>query len=58
MRKLKTERVTGIVALSYLILLPFVAYQTYQKLQSLSKDMDEVWQQLDEYDILLSGDAK
>jgi hypothetical protein len=40
----KLERVTGVVALSYLVLIPVAGVWGYNKLKQLDADIDTVWE--------------
>jgi hypothetical protein len=46
-RKIRLEKVTGIVALSYLVLIPLGAYYAWQKIQLIDRDVTTVWNKLD-----------
>lgn len=41
--RLTLERVTGVVALSYLILIPVTSIIAYQKLRELDRDLTTLW---------------
>ena len=45
-KKLKPEKIAGIVALSYLILIPAGAGAAYLKLRSLEDSIDIMWDHL------------
>ena len=47
MPKIKPERITGVVALSYLVLIPAGAIYLYNRLQSLDKDVTDLFAQQD-----------
>lgn len=47
MRRIKTEKVSGIVALSYLVLIPAGAFLAWRKLQIIEKDVNYLWEQMD-----------
>jgi hypothetical protein len=42
-KRVTLERVTGVVALSYLILIPGAALVAYQKVKDLESDLDQLW---------------
>jgi len=44
MRRLKLEKVTGFVALSYLVLIPVGALIVWQKVQYIDQDVSELWE--------------
>lgn len=44
MSKIKPERVAGIVALSYLVLIPAGAMLVWQKLRYIDDDLTTVWE--------------
>jgi hypothetical protein len=49
MRKLiKPERVAGIVALSYLVLIPAGAYLFHRRVQMVEKNIEDLWYNLNE----------
>jgi len=41
--KIKPERIAGIVALSYLVLIPAGAFVAYRKVQILQEEVDALW---------------
>jgi hypothetical protein len=41
---IKPERVAGIVALSYLVLIPAGAYYAWGKVKNLEADVNELWE--------------
>lgn len=41
--KFRLEKVTGVVALSYLVLIPAAAVWGYQKIHAVEADLDQVW---------------
>lgn len=43
MPKLKLEKVTGAVALAYLVLIPAGAFYAWQKIRAIDSDLNEVW---------------
>lgn len=43
MPKIKPERIAGIVALSYLVLIPVAAAYAYRKIQIIDRDLRIVW---------------
>lgn len=43
MAKLKVERVAGIVALSYLVIIPVGAFLAWQRIESIDKDVNALW---------------
>lgn len=45
MSKIKPERVAGIVALSYLVLIPVGALLAYQKLRVIDQDVTTIWEE-------------
>lgn len=47
MRKLKLEKVAGIVALSYLVLIPVGGALVWMKLQTLDEDLSTIWEKLE-----------
>lgn len=47
MRKIKPEKVAGIVALSYLVLIPVGALYVYKKLQGMDEDVSTMWTHLE-----------
>lgn len=47
MRKLKVEKVSGIVALSYLVLIPAGAFYVWRKIQEIDDDVALMWEKLD-----------
>lgn len=44
MPKIKPERIAGIVALSYLVLIPAGAFLAWRKLQLIEHDVDVIWE--------------
>jgi hypothetical protein len=44
MPKVKTERIAGIVAMSYLVLIPTAAFLAYRKIQLLDQDIETLWE--------------
>lgn len=44
MPKLKLERVTGVVALCYLVLIPVAAYSAWRRLEEMDNDLTKVWE--------------
>lgn len=46
MPRLKTEKITGIVAVSYLVLIPVGGFLMWQKLQAIDEDLTAVWDQI------------
>lgn len=44
---IRLEKVSGVVALSYLVLIPATAYVAWRKIQTLDKDLTVVWDKLD-----------
>jgi hypothetical protein len=44
MPKVKPERVAGIVALSYLVLIPAGAFYAWTKVQELESDVELLWE--------------
>lgn len=47
MPKVKPERIAGIVALSYLVLIPAGAFLAYMKLQAMDEDVSTMWEHLE-----------
>jgi hypothetical protein len=47
MPKVKPEKIAGIVALSYLVLIPAAAFLAVKKFQAVDHDLEEVWEKLD-----------
>lgn len=47
MRKPKLANITGVVALSYLVLLPAGFYIVWRKTEILDKDVTAMWDKLD-----------
>lgn len=43
MPKVKPEKIAGVVALSYLVLIPVAGFVAYRKIQIMEKDIDTVW---------------
>lgn len=43
----KPERIAGIVAMSYLVLIPVGAAILYQKIRIVDRDIAEIWDQLE-----------
>lgn len=43
MRKIKLEKITGVVALAYLVLIPVGAYYAWRKIQIIDGDLTEMW---------------
>lgn len=43
MPKLKPERIAGIVALSYLVIIPAGAFWAWRKIQIIDKDVTAMW---------------
>lgn len=43
MAKLKLECVTGVVALSYLVLIPVAGILGYQKIRAMQRDVERMW---------------
>lgn len=43
MARLKLEKVTGVVALSYLVIIPLVLVIVSKKLEALDADIDVLW---------------
>lgn len=46
MSKLKLEKITGVVALSYLVLIPVGAFYAWQKIRAVDNDLTVVWDNL------------
>lgn len=46
MPKVKPEKITGIVAMSYLVLIPVGAAIFWRKLQIIDRDLTTVWDEL------------
>lgn len=44
--KFKLEKVSGLVALSYLVLIPAAAYVAHKRIQALEADADLMWDEL------------
>jgi hypothetical protein len=44
--RIKTERVAGIVALSYLVLIPVAGVYFYKKLEVIDKDLTIAWEKM------------
>jgi hypothetical protein len=52
MRKIfKPERVSGIVALSYLVLIPAAGFLAWRRVQTLEKNVEDALWQLNQIDI-------
>lgn len=47
MARVKADKVTGIVAMSYLVLIPVGAYIVWQKVKILDRDINIIWEKLD-----------
>lgn len=45
MFKIKPERVAGVVALSYLVLIPVGAFVLHRRVQILEEDTDALWRE-------------
>lgn len=43
MPKIKPEKIAGIVALTYLVLIPGAGYLGWKKILKVEKDIDEAW---------------
>lgn len=46
MPKMKSDRITGIVALSYLVLIPVAGIAAWQKIKSMDNAVAEMWEEL------------
>lgn len=46
MPKVKPEKIAGIVALSYLVLIPVGALLAYQKIHRIDQDVSAMWETL------------
>lgn len=46
LRKMKLEKIAGIVALSYLVLIPAGAFYAWKKIQVIDRDVTEMWDKL------------
>ena len=46
MLKIKPERIAGIVALSYLVLIPAGGFLAWRKIQTIDKDLTEIWNEV------------
>lgn len=44
--KITMERATGVVALSYLVLIPVSGLLVWQKIRTMDKDLTAVWEQM------------
>lgn len=44
MSKLKLEKITGVVALAYLILIPVGAFYVWKKVEAIDNDLTELWE--------------
>lgn len=44
MRRVKLEKVTGLVALSYLVIIPVGGFLLYKKLQAVDSDLTIIWE--------------
>jgi NADP-dependent 3-hydroxy acid dehydrogenase YdfG len=42
-KRIKPERIAGVVALSYLVLIPAAAFVAYRKIQIVEQDIDVLW---------------
>lgn len=42
-KHIKPERIAGVVALSYLVLIPAGAFVAYRKIQIVQHDIDTLW---------------
>lgn len=47
MRKIKLEKITGVVALSYLVLIPVGAFCAWRKIQQMDDDLMVLWDKAD-----------
>lgn len=54
MRKLKLEKITGVVALAYLVLIPAGAVYVWRKMEAMDEDITTMWDKLE----LPATDAK
>jgi ABC-type Fe3+ transport system permease subunit len=44
--KITLERATGVVALSYLVLIPVCGVLVWQKINTMDKDLNAIWEQM------------
>lgn len=44
MRKIRPEKIAGIVALSYLVLIPAGAFVAWRKIQFMDEDIAQLWE--------------
>lgn len=47
MRKVKLDKITGVVALTYLVLIPVGAVYVWRKMEAMDKDVTEMWEKLE-----------
>lgn len=47
MPKMKLEKVTGVVALSYLVLIPVAGFLAWSKLSQMDEDVTTMWDRLE-----------
>lgn len=50
MSKVKPEKIAGIVALSYLVLIPAGAIFAWQRLDQMKRDVDDIWTRVQKAD--------
>jgi hypothetical protein len=43
LRKLKLEKITGAVALTYLVLIPAGAFYAWKKIQEIEDNVSDIW---------------
>jgi hypothetical protein len=46
-KPIQLEKVTGVVAMSYLVLIPVGAYVLWQKVKIIDRDINVIWEKLD-----------
>lgn len=47
MARVKSDKITGIVAMSYLVLIPVGAYVVWQKVKIIDRDINIIWEKFD-----------
>lgn len=45
-KKITPERIAGVVALTYLVLIPAAAIIAYRKIMSMDQDLTDMWHEL------------